>query len=152
MKLSISEPCHESWNAMTPSSKGRHCLSCNKTVIDFADMSDEALRSYFTDHAAGNTCGRLRLGQLYEAGIPKCGRIVWSLYQAARKKVNGKYSRMAVFFIMTPLLAITGCCRRVMGGISAGHSNGSIRYLYDDGPGVVSTTAKAPADSLKTGK
>lgn len=36
--LHIRSPCHEVWDGMTPVAQGRHCASCNHTVIDVASM------------------------------------------------------------------------------------------------------------------
>ena len=30
----IPEPCHESWDGMSPTEQGRHCAVCNKVVLD----------------------------------------------------------------------------------------------------------------------
>ena len=49
--LRIAEPCHESWNAMTPGSHGRHCASCDKTVIDVTAMSPAEATTYLSQQA-----------------------------------------------------------------------------------------------------
>lgn len=36
--LHIPTPCHESWDAMTPTSTGRHCAACNHTVLDVTEL------------------------------------------------------------------------------------------------------------------
>jgi hypothetical protein len=56
MRISIPQPCHENWQAMSPQGKGRHCKSCSKTVIDFTRMQDNEIVSYFNSHK--NICGR----------------------------------------------------------------------------------------------
>jgi hypothetical protein len=38
----IASPCHESWDAMAPSAGGRHCASCDKTVVDVSAMAPAA--------------------------------------------------------------------------------------------------------------
>lgn len=61
-KISIPEPCHESWAAMTPTQKGRHCDSCAKEIIDFSTESNEYL---FKRISKGeHLCGRFRKDQL----------------------------------------------------------------------------------------
>jgi hypothetical protein len=36
--LHIPTPCHASWNDMTPTANGRHCASCDHTVLDLTNM------------------------------------------------------------------------------------------------------------------
>ncbi|MBI3233124.1 MAG: hypothetical protein HYZ42_03645 [Bacteroidetes bacterium] len=62
IKISIQEPCHEDWNGMTPNKAGRHCDSCNKTVVDFKLMSDSEIFNYFKTHQ--NICGNFYPFQL----------------------------------------------------------------------------------------
>src|SRR5690242_17957207 len=63
LQVQIPTPCHESWQAMTPNEKGRHCMSCQKTVIDFTNMSDRQILEYITK-ASSNVCGRFSNEQL----------------------------------------------------------------------------------------
>jgi hypothetical protein len=61
--LSIADPCHENWNQMLPEEKGRFCLSCQKTVVDFTNMTDGQIFDYFKNYK-GNTCGQFTRDQL----------------------------------------------------------------------------------------
>ena len=71
MKISISvpKPCHENWNAMTPAADpttgidGRHCDSCQHTVMDLTRVSDTQLIDLFRKDAMPK-CARLSQGQL----------------------------------------------------------------------------------------
>lgn len=63
VRLSISQPCHESWSEMTPADKGRFCLNCQKTVTDFTQLSDTELIELLQSKQA-STCGRFLPGQL----------------------------------------------------------------------------------------
>lgn len=56
--LSIPTPCSESWDAMTPDARGRHCAHCHKSVIDFTTWSDAALYNFFSKNKQ-QVCGRL---------------------------------------------------------------------------------------------
>jgi len=77
--LSIPKPCHENWEAMTPSDKGRFCGSCQKTVIDFTNMSDRQLAGFFKKPPR-SICGRVYNDQLNRnIEIPK-KRIPWVRY------------------------------------------------------------------------
>jgi len=69
--LTVSEPCHENWNAMTPEEKGRFCASCQKMVVDFAAMSDRQIAEHFRK-TSGSLCGRFHPHQLNrEIVVPK---------------------------------------------------------------------------------
>lgn len=63
LKLAISTPCHENWDAMLPNEKGRHCLSCQKTVVDFSKMTDTQVIHFFQEYKS-STCGRFLDTQL----------------------------------------------------------------------------------------
>jgi hypothetical protein len=63
MQLSIPQPCHQQFDQMKPSSGGRYCQSCQKTVVDFTSFSDAELIDYFKQHHS-NVCGRLTQYQL----------------------------------------------------------------------------------------
>ena len=63
--LHLPSPCHENWDAMTPRDQGRHCVSCQKTVVDFTAMSDAEVLAFFENRPEQtSTCGRLRGDQL----------------------------------------------------------------------------------------
>jgi len=60
--ISIPEPCHQSWQQMTPNDNGRHCEHCCKTVVDFTTMSNEQIIAWMS--AKTNVCGRFYTGQI----------------------------------------------------------------------------------------
>lgn len=60
--LSIPEPCHESWNEMTPQEKGRYCNVCAKTVVDFTRKTDREIGKIMKSE--GTICGRFKKTQL----------------------------------------------------------------------------------------
>lgn len=79
IQLDIPQPCHENWNKMTPSEKGRFCNACQKQVVDFTGMSDTQVATFFKK-AEGSVCGRFMQDQLNrEMEIPK-KRIPWVKY------------------------------------------------------------------------
>lgn len=63
MKLNIPQPCNESWHQMTPAARGRHCASCQKTVVDFSNSTDATILAYFKS-ANQSVCGRFKNEQL----------------------------------------------------------------------------------------
>ena len=79
-QLQVPEPCHESWDNMTPADKGRFCESCQKSVIDFTGMSDAQLIAFFKRPSTGSLCGRFVNDQLNrDFEIPR-KRIPWLKY------------------------------------------------------------------------
>ncbi len=59
----IPQPCHEDWTKMTPVDKGKFCGSCSKQVVDFSNMTDHEVLSYFSK-STGKVCGRFAVDQL----------------------------------------------------------------------------------------
>lgn len=79
-QLSIPEPCHEDWDKMHPSGKGRFCDSCQKQVVDFSSMSDMEIAQFFKKPSTGSLCGRFMSDQLERTiEMPK-KRIPWLRY------------------------------------------------------------------------
>src|SRR5580658_5897370 len=58
LTLSVPKPCNNDWEKMTANEKGRHCSSCNKTVIDFSNYSDKELVEFFKNIPTG-ICGHI---------------------------------------------------------------------------------------------
>lgn len=63
LQIHVPTPCHENWQNMTPNEKGRHCMSCQKTVIDFTNMSDRQILEHISN-ASSSVCGRFYSDQL----------------------------------------------------------------------------------------
>jgi len=60
--IRIPEPCHEDWNKMTPTQKGKFCKVCTKEVFDFTKSSDEELVKKVYKNE--NLCGRFQSSQI----------------------------------------------------------------------------------------
>ena len=63
MHISISKPCSENWQTMTPADRGRFCNACQKCVVDFTAMTDAEIVHYLNQNK-GNNCGRFTPEQL----------------------------------------------------------------------------------------
>src|SRR5215510_5921768 len=80
LQLQIPTPCHENWEKMTQTEKGRFCASCQKQVIDFSNKSDREIAMFFKKPSTGSVCGRFMDDQLNrDIDIPK-KRIAWLKY------------------------------------------------------------------------
>ena len=60
--IRIPEPCHEDWNQMTPTDKGKFCRVCTKEVFDFTQVTDEELVKRV--HNNEKICGRFKSSQI----------------------------------------------------------------------------------------
>ena len=63
-KIQIPKPCHEDWNAMTPTQQGSFCGACSKEVVDFTPMTDAEVQRYFLNRTTDKTCGRFKTEQI----------------------------------------------------------------------------------------
>ena len=61
-KLNIPELCHEDWQQMSPTQKGKFCASCQKEVIDFTKLSATEIARKTKN--ATQLCGRFTSTQL----------------------------------------------------------------------------------------
>lgn len=83
LPIQIPKPCHEDWQQMTPEDKGRHCLVCQKTVIDFTQLTDTEILSYFQQKPTG-VCGRFRPEQLAPKPVAEVTQTSrWKMYLMA---------------------------------------------------------------------
>lgn len=63
VQFQIPEPCSENWNKMHSLPGGRFCDNCEKTVVDFSEMTDNELVRFF-ERNDQKLCGRFRSDQL----------------------------------------------------------------------------------------
>ena len=63
LRLQIPEPCHQPYDKMHSLPDGRYCEKCEKTVVDFTNISDGELVRIFQKHQ-GRICGVFRGDQL----------------------------------------------------------------------------------------
>ena len=79
--ISVPTPCHEKWQDMTPSEKGRHCHVCQKNVRDFTGASDREIAEAIKEPI---TCGRFMSSQLErELILPQQKSSLWFAVSAA---------------------------------------------------------------------
>ncbi len=63
IQLQVPKPCHENWDKMNATDKGRFCLSCRKKVIDFSMLSDQQILQHISKSSEG-FCGKFNNEQL----------------------------------------------------------------------------------------
>ena len=79
-QIEVPQPCQKNWDAMTPQSGGRFCSSCEKKVIDFSLMSDDALKAFFKKPPVDGVCGRFKNNQLQKGLATSSQKIPWLKY------------------------------------------------------------------------
>jgi len=90
--ISIAQPCHESWDAMTPIAAGRHCAACQKTVIDFTQKTDAEILAHLATAFRSRTCGLFTAKQLdrpLHPAVPLAPAARWRAWLAAAAAVWG---------------------------------------------------------------
>lgn len=64
MQPDLRSPCVEAWDQMRVGCFGRHCLKCDKVVVDFTAMTKQELVRHLSEHPPGSVCGRVRPDQI----------------------------------------------------------------------------------------
>ena len=107
MNLHIPSPCPESWDNMLPAEKGKHCLACDKVVVDFTQMNAEQIKAFFQIPREKKVCGRFLSSQLEQ---PEHRHIPLTTLQNRLSvlKPNARLLSMAIGFLSS-LLALVGC-------------------------------------------
>jgi len=68
--ITIKEPCHEGWEKMSISEKGKFCSSCKKEVYDFSNSSIDAIKLAYLESKDG-LCGHIPVRVLQEQYLDK---------------------------------------------------------------------------------
>lgn len=97
--LSIPEPCTAPWDDMAPCQQGRFCDKCQKTVIDFSNMSDAAIARIVSQQE--NICGRFSTEQLNRT------------ISAAPQATNLKSLPRILALLLAPLLPTSGMAQQL---------------------------------------
>lgn len=65
-QITINEPCHENWAAMTPTQQGAFCGKCQIDVVDFSNKTPLEIKQILTENSGKHLCGRFKKTQLDE--------------------------------------------------------------------------------------
>lgn len=68
--ISIKEPCHQGWENMSVSEKGRFCSSCKKQVHDFSNSTIDEIKKVYSESEDG-LCGHVPVKILQEQYVDK---------------------------------------------------------------------------------
>jgi hypothetical protein len=106
-KIIVSNPCNKDWSKMSSTENGRHCISCNKTVVDFTNWELEEIKQHLKK-TNENVCGHFKSLQV----IVKRPRHHQFLVDAYFKTENNFKSTYVKSFLLTSIIAImflVGC-------------------------------------------
>ncbi len=59
MKVTIKQPCLENWDNMKITMHSRHCLKCDKHLVDFRTFSRAEIIAYLLSNPVGSVCGKM---------------------------------------------------------------------------------------------
>jgi hypothetical protein len=105
-RLKIETPCHEDWTKMSPNKESRHCGLCDKTVVDFTEMSQEEITNYLTHNSKAQICGRILVPRKQEPLIQiKLNR----LYKNIERQIGFKPLRISLLGSLSLIMLISGC-------------------------------------------
>jgi len=129
-KIIIESPCDANWNKMPENNTGRHCNSCQTTVIDFSKMALEDIHIYFKNNSQQKICGRYHSRHVSDANR-------WhNFLNKIELRFNGAgFKKIGLAFIYF-LLLLTGCKTK-----KNNHTTG--RLLYNKNTATVETTSLA---------
>ena len=104
-RITVPVPCQEEWSKMNPSSNGRHCDNCCKTVVDFTGWTVQNIADYLKKRRSEHICGRFRANQL-NVTIPYTSE-QW-VQQVARTPFS--YSqKIALLFLLAFGMLMSSC-------------------------------------------
>ena len=68
--IAIKEPCHQGWENMSVSEKGKFCSSCKKHVHDFSNSTIAEIKKAYAESEDG-LCGHVPVRLLQEQYVDK---------------------------------------------------------------------------------
>lgn len=110
LNLTISTPCHESWENFAMTSSGGFCSSCRKTVVDLTRMSDKEVLKYLQQKTS-HVCARTRRDQLKTYAMPSLTTSM--LFKAAAVGLFLLMISKPAVSQMTPDLSLTSDIQKV---------------------------------------
>jgi len=108
LKIEIPNPCKANWEKMSLNDIGRHCTSCNTTVVDFTKMTDDEIVKYLSSNSTQNTCGHFLKGQI-KNDKNSFQLYFYNLYEKAHFKINNRFLRFATLVLLGGILILSGC-------------------------------------------
>jgi hypothetical protein len=106
-KIIVSNPCNKDWSKMSSTENGRHCMSCNKTVIDFSNWEIEDIKNYLKD-TNKNVCGSFKSLQVI-VERPRHHQFLVNAYFQTKKTYKSSYLKSFLLCSILVCMFIVGC-------------------------------------------
>lgn len=107
-KIIIPNPCNVNWDEMTPNDKGKHCGSCNKTVVDFTTMNDKQIKDYLNSSKMQKVCGHFKITQV-SLSRPKHHKFLVDLYLKIESNFTVPILKTLTLSLIVLCMTVVGC-------------------------------------------
>lgn len=107
-KIHIPKPCHENWDKMSTIDKGKHCNTCQKSVVDFTSMSGNEIIEYLNSKKNERVCGRFLTSQVM-VKRPKSHEVLIDLYQKTKNNSNIRFFNQLYLYMIIACMLVVGC-------------------------------------------
>ncbi len=119
MKLQINNPCHESWEGMSPNNEGRLCAACEKVVVDFTNMKDEEIIQFFHRPKEEKICGRFNSSQVGRKLLTEAGPWDDHVINTKHELSNGmRYNYFALVLLFAVASSMASCESKTTGEVN----------------------------------
>ena len=104
----IPNPCNSNWDKMTPNDKGKHCGSCNKTVVDFTTMNAEQIKHYLNSSKMQKVCGHFKTTQV-SVSRPIHHQFLVNLYLNIESNFTAPIFKTLTLSLLVLCMTVVGC-------------------------------------------
>lgn len=107
LKIIVSNPCNKDWSKMSSTENGRHCISCNKTVVDFTNWKQEDIVNYL-EQTNKKTCGHFKSSQV-TVKRPRHHQFLVDAYYKTENNFKSSYFKSFLLSSIIALMFLVGC-------------------------------------------
>ena len=107
LKIIVSNPCNKDWSKMSRTENGRHCISCNKTVVDFTNWKQEDIANYL-EQTNKNVCGHFKSSQV-TVKRPRHHQFLVDAYYKTENNFKSSYFKSFFLSSIIALMFLVGC-------------------------------------------
>jgi hypothetical protein len=106
-KIIVSNPCNKDWSKMSSTENGKHCISCNKTVVDFANWELDDIKQYLKQ-SNENVCGHFKSLQVI-VKRPRHHQFLVDVYFKTETNFKSSYFKSFILSSIITVMFLVGC-------------------------------------------